>query len=308
MRRLVALWLCVAIAASTATAASADRGHRGHWTITDIGGFSAEATPNRAVVGAHVAGRQSVPGVTTRARPAVESNAPVNAPPPVLTLSSSSPLLQNPHPMGPGTLWYQGPPGQQCVYAPSTSPLCFAIVGPNGGRLDPSSVAAAVAQSMDLVLPPIEASPSASRNGLTGDASWFWLDGAPGEQSVTVRLGAESVTVSADPSATDWSFGDGAVRSGGAGVAYRPGAPPADAITHVYETRCLPGDQGRDPNVLVSCGSDGYAVAAQVRWTISFIATGPVAAAGALPARTTESSLVYPVSEARAFLVAGGSQ
>lgn len=216
--------------------------------------------------------------------------------------------MQNPHPMGPGTLWYQGPPGQQCVYAPSTSPLCFAIVGPNGGRLDPSSVASAVAQSLDLVLPPIEASPSASRNGLTGDASWFWLDGALRQQSVTVRLGPESVTVSADPSATDWNFGDGAVRSGGAGVAYRPGAPPADAITHVYETRCLPGDQGRDPNVLASCSSNGYAVAAQVRWTITFAATGPVAAAGALPARTTESSLVYPVSEARAFLVAGGSQ
>ena len=276
--------------------------------VIRIGEFSSQASPAHARAGAHVSMRESRPGRTTPATPVVESNASVNTPPPVLTLSSSSPLLQNPHPMGPGTLWYQGPPGQQCVYAPSTSPLCFAIVGPNGGRLDPSSVAAAVAQSMDLVLPPIEASPSASRDGLTGDASWFWLDGAPGEKSVTLRLGAELVTVTADPSATDWSFGDGAVGSGGAGVAYRPGTPPADAITHVYETRCLPGDQGRDPNVLASCGSDGYEVAALVRWTISFTATGPVAGAGALPARTTESSLVYPVSEARAFLVAGGSQ
>jgi hypothetical protein len=276
--------------------------------VIRIGEFSSQASPARARAGADIAMSENRPGRTTRAKPVAESNASVDTPPPVLTLSSTSSLLQNPHPMGPGTLWYQGPLGQQCVYAPSTSPLCFAIVGPNGGRLDPSSVAAAVAQSMDLVLPPIEASPSASRDGLTGDASWFWLDGAPREQSVTVRLGAELVTVTADPSATDWSFGDGAVRSGGAGVAYRPGAPPADAITHVYETRCLPGDQGRDPNVLASCGGDGYAVAAQVRWTISFTATGPIAASGALPARTTESSLVYPVSEARAFLVAGGSQ
>ncbi len=302
---LLAFALLVALAEGT-TSALASSPHAP--PVIRIGEFSSQASPTRARAGAHVAMRERRPGRTASTTPVAESNASVDTPPPVLTLSSSSPLLQNPHPMGPGTLWYQGPPGQQCVYAPSTSPLCFAIVGPNGGRLDPSSVAAAVAQRMDLVLPPIEASPSASRDGLTGDVSWFWLDGAPGEKSLTVRLGAESVTVTADPSATDWSFGDGAVRSGGAGIAYRPGAPPADAITHVYETRCLPGDQGRDPNVLASCGSDGYAVAAQVRWTISFTASGPVATAGALPARTTESSLAYPVSEARAFLVAGGSQ
>lgn len=307
MRRLAALWLSVGVALSTASAAAADRGHPGNWTITDLGGFSAEASPNHAVVGAHVAGRRSEPAAATDATPAVESNASVNAAPPVLTLAASSPLLQNPHPLGPGTVWYQGPPGQQCIYAPATSPTCFAVVRPGGGRLDPTGVAAAMARSMDLVLPPIESSPSASRNGVTGDTTWFWLDGTPTERSTTVRLGAESVTVSADPSATSWSFGDGGTRTGGAGVAYRPGAPPADAITHVYQTRCLPGDQGRDPNVLASCGSDGYDVVAQVRWTISFTATGPIAAAGALPARTTESELVYPVSEARAFLVGGSS-
>jgi hypothetical protein len=160
---------------------------------------------------------------------------------------------------------------------------------------------------MDLVLPPIEASPSASRSGLTGDVSWFWLAGAIERRSATVRLGAEVVTVTADPSGADWSFGDGASSSGSAGVAYRPGPPPADAITHVYQVRCLPGDRGRDQNVLASCGDDGYRISAKVRWTISFVATGPVAAQGALPARTTESTLVYPVSEARAFLVDGGS-
>ena len=216
-------------------------------------------------------------------------------------------MLQNPQPFGPGTFWYQGLPGQQCIYAPSTSPLCFAVVQPNGGGVDPALVAAEVARSMDLALPAIEASPSASRSGLTGDRTWFWLAASPSQREATVSLGAERVTVTAVPSATDWGFGDGAALAGGPGVAYQPGPPPADAITHVYQTRCLPGDQGRDPNVLPSCGGDGYQVVASVSWTISFAASGPVAGSGGLPARTTESELVYPVSEARAFLVGGTS-
>ena len=39
---------------------------------------------------------------------------------------------------------------------------------------------------------------------------------------------------------------------------YRSGPPPEGAIVHIYETRCLPGDEGRNPYVLGSCGSNGY--------------------------------------------------
>jgi hypothetical protein len=60
--------------------------------------------------------------------------------------------------------------------------------------------------------------------------------------------------------------------------------------------------------VLASCGRGGYRVEAEVLWQISFQASGRVAASGTLPARTTETAIDYPVSEARAFLVGGESR
>ncbi|MGH3452364.1 MAG: hypothetical protein ACRDQW_17010 [Haloechinothrix sp.] len=144
--------------------------------------------------------------------------------------------------------------------------------------------------------------------GLTGSDSWFWLDPAPRTEELTVSLAGETVTVIAEPSEVEWRFGDGIDLTGGPGRPYRPGPPTADAVLHVYETRCLPGDQGRNPYVLASCASSGYRVEAVVVWRISFSASGPVEASGALPARTTATAAAYPVSEARGFLVSVGSR
>ena len=115
------------------------------------------------------------------------------------------------------------------------------------------------------------------------------------------------MVVSAEASQIDWSFGDGATLDAGPGVAYEDGAAPAGAVTHVYQTRCLPGDQGHDPYVLASCGADGYVVSASTTWAISFNASGPVSESGQLPSQTSESQLVYPVSEVRAFLTGAQS-
>jgi hypothetical protein len=273
-------------------------------TTIHIGEFSNLVAPNRAVVGAHISERTAAPAQADTSTHVVDA-APPAPTQQIHTLPSNSALLTNPHPFGLATFWYQGSPGQLCVYSPSTSMLCFTVVQPSGVRIDPAAVAAEAARTIDLALPPIEASPSANQRGLTGDRSWFWLAAAPSRAETTVRLGVETVTVTADPSATAWDFGDGSSRAGGPGVAYQAGPPPADAITHMYETRCLPGDQGRDPYVSSSCASDGYHVLARVSWSISFTAAGPVAGSGGLPARTTESELGYPVSEARAFLVGG---
>jgi hypothetical protein len=177
--------------------------------------------------------------------------------------------------------------------------------GPARPPVNPAVLAASVADRVSLVPGRIQASPKTE--GLTGATSWFWLSPTPSSRSVSVSLAGESVTVTAAPRSVHWDFGDGRGLTGGPGVAYRPGGTPRGVVEHIYQTRCLPGDQGRDPYVLASCGPDGYTVAAAVEWAISYTATGPVTAGGVLPSRSTTTSTAYPVSEARAFLTSGGS-
>jgi hypothetical protein len=221
------------------------------------------------------------------------------------TLPATSPLAKNPTPFGPGTFWYPGGPGVSCAYAAGTSPLCYRITGPasTATGVDPAPVAASIAARLDLRPGTIETSPSSQ--GLTGAPSWFWLEPAPTSQQATITLAGESVAVVATP-VVDLAFGDGAtLPNAGAGTPYRSGSPPANAVTHTYQTRCLPGDQGRGANVLPSCQSNGYRVIATVTWRFSYGASGPITQAGTVPARTTEADRSYPVSEARAFLVEG---
>ncbi len=169
-------------------------------------------------------------------------------------------------------------------------------------RVNPAALAATAANRLSLLAGRIEASPSSRAAGLTGAASWFWLSPAPTPQSVSAAAGAEHVTVTAAIGTVLWNFGDGKTVAGGPGVAYRPETSPPAAIRHSYETRCLPGDRGHDPNVSSFCGQNGYEVHATIEWRIAFQASGPISTAGSLPTRSTESTLTYQVSEARAFL------
>jgi hypothetical protein len=201
----------------------------------------------------------------------------------------------------------------QCVRAQqgAVSP-CYGVVPapvstpPTPGRrrtiVNPALLAATLAARLALLPGRIQASPSAQTAGLTGAASWFWLEPSPATSSLSIALGGERVTVSASIYSVQWSFGDDTSRSAGPGVPYEPGSVPAGAVRHVYQTRCLPGDRGRDPYVLSSCGSDGYRITASIVWAILYQATGPIDASGALPTRTTSTSIAYPVSESRAFL------
>jgi hypothetical protein len=275
-----------------------------------VGWYSQQVRPSRAVIGARIAEKAHVE-VSSRATPVRPHEDSGHAdrqpppPPPYPPIASNAPILRNRQPLGPESFWYSDGAGHACMYAPNSVLPCFTVVGAatsSAGPVSPTVIAASVVRRLPLGAGQIEASPS--RGGLTGVDSWFWLDPAPQRTELSVSLGGETVRVVADPD-VEWRFGDGATLTGGPGVSYQPGAAPAEAIRHVYQTRCLPGDQGHNPYVLGSCGQDGYAINAVVVWRISYEAAGPVAQSGTLPARTTESSTAYRVSESRAFLVSG---
>jgi len=255
-------------------------------------------------------GEHATESAATATSSAAGANVGGAAPTPVYpTLPNDAPLLRNSHPFGGETLWYSDGSGHACVSPPPPppfSPLRPPPAVPARPATDPATIAAALAARVDLSLGEIRSSPN--RVGLTGADSWFWLDPAPAARSLSITLAGESVTVSATPSIV-WRFGDGASLDGGPGRPYAPGShpPPADAIRHSYQTRCLPGDQGRNPYVLASCAADGYRVEASISWQLSYQASGPIARTGVLPTRTTTTVVAYPVSEVRGFLVAGAS-
>lgn len=312
------LGLTVAAVFAFSSAPNADAGTP-HKTLT-LGVSSEQAGATRARVLARIAvaetraGRRGVspeqPATANRdyvGRTHESGNATQTMPPRFPPIAATAAVLRNPQPVGPQSFWYTDGGGHLCMYAPSSVLPCFTVIGPGAtaaaGGLNPAAIAASVADRAVLVPGRVEVSPSSG--GLTGADSWFRLDPPPQRRELSVTLGGESVTVTADPS-VEWRFGDGSSLDGGPGVPYQPGPAPTGAVEHVYQTRCLPGDQGRNPYVLASCGDSGYSIEALVVWQISYQAAGAVATSGTLPTRTTASSSVYPVSEARAFLVPAG--
>lgn len=290
-----------------------------------IGTYSQQINPGHATAGGTVHTSQRVAG--SPGAPPVSGDPPSDAgggaesgsPPehgggtvsPYPTVTSNSPVLKN---TGAGSFWYRTPGGQQCLYTPNANAtqLCVNVVTPGtpaapaAPPVDPTTLAASAAKRLPLGAGQISASPSAKVAGLTGAASWFWLTPTPGTGTVAVTRGGEHVTVTAKESSVDWNFGDNTTLDGGPGVPYEADSTPAGAVTHDYQTRCLPGDQGHDPYVLASCGPDGYTVTVTVAWSISYTATGPIARSGTLTSRTTSTSTSYPVTEARGFLTSAG--
>lgn len=268
-----------------------------------IGRYSQQVTSSRAEAGAsvHVSSqRPSTPGGSQAMAPGAPAAYSYAPPVPAGGESGSGPSSA---PRALTCETWNRPP---CALPPAAAPARPAAG--SSPPVSPAALAVTVAGRISLSVGGIQASPSAKANGLTGAASWFWLSPALASRSVSVSARGEQVTVSASVASVRWSFGDGASLLAGPGVPYRPGSVPAGAVRHVYQTRCLPGDQGHDPNVLSSCGPDGYTVEAVVQWAIGYTASGPVAESGALPARSTTTSIAYPVSEARAFLTTEKSE
>jgi hypothetical protein len=267
-----------------------------------IGPASQQEGPSHASVGVSVRVSSPTPGAPGASEDGSASSSPLGEP------ASSSGTEAEPRTVN----------GETCLELPAPTVPCYGVTPaapqapgkPAKSRpaINPAVLAATVASRMSLLAGAIEASPSAHTAGLTGAASWFWLAPSPAPQSLSVSAGAERVTVTAAVGSVRWDFGDGNSLIAGPGVPYHPGAVPTGAVRHVYETRCLPGDQGHDPNVSASCGPGGYQVRAVVEWTISYQAAGPVTAGGALPARATDTTISYPVSEVRAFLTGAGGR
>jgi len=280
-----------------------------HHTIR-IGVYSQKASSGKVTIGASIAvsqrrsGRRGAPPASAE-RGGERGEEHEYAWP---ALSSDSPLLRDATPLGPDSFWYVDGSGHTCLYLPNSALPCYTVVSPQLGApgLSPAAIAASVADRLELAPGQIVTSPPRDAAGLTGADSWFWLEPTPGREDLSVELAGVRVTVVADPARVEWRFGDAASVRAGAGVPYRAGPPPEGSVRHRYETRCLPGDRGRNPHVLASCRATGYRVEAEVLWQISFQATGRVTASGSLPARTTETAIDYPVSEARAFLIGGG--
>jgi hypothetical protein len=287
----------------------------------NVGYYSQQEGHSRAVIGAEVSNSQA--SAPTRSVPATggrdaqassdtgtSGSATDDLPPPYPTLPADSSLLQSSTPFGPGSFWYSDGTGQTCAYVPDASPSCYTVTAAGGTTPaipppNPEAIAADAADQLALTPGAIETSPETA--GLTGAASWFWLSPAPQDATLSVSVGGEDVTVTAAPQ-IEWEFGDGTDLSAGPGVPYSSGPVPDDAVTHVYETRCLPGDQGNDPYVLPTCGNDGYPVNAVVTWQTSYQAGGQISDTGTLPTRTTTATIDYPVSEVRAFLTGGTAQ
>ncbi len=313
MRRIAIACFCIAVVGVVPAVAHADTIKIGRWSQQE-GPSKASVSASIAVHGAR-SGRDPQTGTSrshTQLISTPRGGGTGNNEPLYPALASSSPFLQNPHPFGPDSFWYSDGSGHTCIYKPSSVLPCFTVTAGGGGAgggpgVNPAAIAAAIAARLDLFPGRIQASPSVNRGGLTGADSWFWLAPAPRREVLSISLRGERVSVSAEPS-IEWRFGDGAALVGGAGRPYAPDPPPADAIRHLYETRCLPGDVGRNPYLLPGCDARGYPLEALVHWAISFEATGPISASGSLPSRTTSTGVAYPVSEARAFLLVGGSR
>lgn len=271
-----------------------------------IGQVSQQTSPSSATAGASVEVSSRRPALPARGAnvgaPAPESPSAGESRPAATPVSASE---------SSGSTGSTTPRGKTCPMLNYPPPCLAPTPAPGAARparpaVNPVVVAERAAAQLSLAAGQVQASPKTE--GLTGAASWLWLSPTTSTHSLSVALGGERVTVTATPQSVRWSFGDNSHLVAGPGVPYRPGAAPADAVRHVYQTRCLPGDRGHDPNVLSSCGPNGYTVEALVQWAISYTASGPVAGGGALPSRSTATSIAYPVSEARAFLTTGGGQ
>ena len=160
---------------------------------------------------------------------------------------------------------------------------CFTITGTGNTRpaappLTPATIAAHVADRLPLSSGEIKTSPPV--RGLTGAASWFWLDPAPATEQLTVSLAGEAVTVTAVPE-VEWQFGDGSGIDGGAGCSVPVGPGPRRTRSRTSTTRAAcRATTAATRTCSRAAASNGYRLVATVSWRISYRPTGRSPLAG----------------------------
>ena len=200
------------------------------------------------------------------------------------------------------------PPAGVNVLGPISNPTIYQLYGPNNqpvgnptevcpnAAIPATGVAAApppppplpptpaeVWAATPLPTPTVEFNPS--RLGLTQLPTWMWITGVNGAVAATAVIRGYTVTTTAHPVATYWTFGDGGSGQGSVG-----GSEASPSVTHTYV------DLGR------------YTVTVIIGWSGQYTFAG-----NGVPAQTVALGTVdgptdaapYAVQEVRSVGVAG---
>lgn len=192
-----------------------------------------------------------------------------------------------PQPAGPGG-WYSAPcAGVLGLINPTGSPLMWI---PNRA---PGVSAVAVARTAEgelkLPVPAMASSPGAETPKVVNLPTWAWIGSASWRSvSATASVPGISVTATATPLYTGWSWGDGSF-----GVCRGPGTP---YVRGVSDPAAASPDCGHTYRV-TSKGAQGlrFRVAATIHWRITWRAT--TGQAGQFADMTSRAAQAWPVEE-----------
>ncbi len=154
---------------------------------------------------------------------------------------------------------------------------------PEGGLVDPAALAAEALASIGIDGPTIRTSPD-SRRLYVNVPTWLWVDAGWWQTyEATATAGRVSATVTARPTSTSWSLGDGSALRCGAGRPWRPGLPEsATDCSHTYRR-----------------SSERMEVSAVVTLEVTW--TSNIGAGGSLPAISRSSDITAVIGEIQAI-------
>lgn len=168
-------------------------------------------------------------------------------------------------------------------------PVDGAYLVPEGGLVDPLTLAEEALASIGIDGPAIRTSPSAEGRLYVQVPTWLWLDESWWQgYEATASAGRISSTVTARPTRTSWSLGDGtSLTCAGPGRAWQPGLPEdATDCAHIYRTSSTARPGGT------------FELSATVHFEIAW--TSNMGIGGELPAISRSSSVPVEVGEIQA--------